>query len=365
MRLLLLLGLLCAAAPARAERLDPATTYALVVGVLHWQDSASFGSFPAADRKDRELDDTLGRRGVPASHRTILLDEDATTAKITAALAKLVAAAPVGSTLLFYYAGHGGPAESGNDTVLVSYDTRGDDMAGTGLTVAAITQELAAFKGDRVLLLGDACYTGGLAAAAQALATRHVAAASLTSATASNTSTQNWTFTQTVIDALNGRSELDADGDRAIDLVELDTAVGDAMSYREHQAHGFANHGLPAHLILADAQPARLARSKLAWVQAVGPSDQLETAKVLGERNGRLLLSFYSYATETQRWFAPGEVTALPSRPATPATVLVEWHGQWWDATVVATRGARTCIHYVGYAASWDECVEAARLRAP
>lgn len=46
-------------------------------------------------------------------------------------------------------------------------------------------------------------------------------------------------------------------------------------------------------------------------------------------------------------------------------TVDVEWKGSWWKGKILAKNGDKYKVHYVGWAASWDEEVEASRVRAP
>lgn len=43
--------------------------------------------------------------------------------------------------------------------------------------------------------------------------------------------------------------------------------------------------------------------------------------------------------------------------------VQVLWGSSWWEATVVATQGPSTLVHYVGWSSSWDEWVDPSRLR--
>src|SRR4051812_36583738 len=64
--------------PARAaDEWVPAQTYAVIAGVLQWQNKG-LGGFPTEHRKDRELRDVLLTRGVPADQIALLLDEQAT-----------------------------------------------------------------------------------------------------------------------------------------------------------------------------------------------------------------------------------------------------------------------------------------------
>ena len=104
--------------------------------------------------------------------------------------------------------------------------------AETGLTASDLLQDLRRFRGERVLLFADCCYSGGLEDVAQSLHADGLAAAALTSASrwsASPTSTGNWTFTQVLIDLLAGDPLADRDGDGAIRFAEAGFEVEQAM----------------------------------------------------------------------------------------------------------------------------------------
>lgn len=425
--LALALTLLATASPARAEALAPARTWAVVAGVLEWKDRA-LAPFSKVHRKDKELYDQLGQMGVPVDQRRLLLDRDAQTDAILDALRDAVRRAPRGSTLIFYFAGHGLRDPDGR-IVFASSDVSVDRATKTGLVLDDLVPILAAFKGDRLVLMADCCHSGGLVAVGDALVKAGLRVAVLTSAEASNTSTGNWTFTQTVIDGLRGRWIGDLDGDGAVTLGEVAREVADAMKFREQQRSAWSARGVSPGLELARAaeDPERLAPgagalARRAWV--VVPRDgQDEVARVLGVGDGgRLRVAFYDYSDEVDAWAAArdakpiafrtwpvgttltvdwegqpyeAKVTAvdggfmritypgwspvwdewvtaervkagpgLGEGPKPAERVSVEWQGTWYDAVVTGHEGKRTCIHYVGWAASWDECVPAARLRA-
>jgi hypothetical protein len=52
-----------------------------------------------------------------------------------------------------------------------------------------------------------------------------------------------------------------------------------------------------------------------------------------------------------------------PAASESEQKVQVEWQGKWWDAVVRSRHGDTACIHYVGFADSWDECVLPERIR--
>lgn len=417
-----------AATPSSAaERLDPASVYALVVGVLEWKDS-SLSSFSKELRKDRELFDLLGERGVPNAQRVLLLDEKATTKRIRRELSRLARRTPPGSTFLFYYAGHGMKSDR-NEVYFASSDALSRKLEATALAVKGLVVLLAKpLKASRVILMADCCYSGALAEAAAELRAAGLSAVALTSAEASNTSSGNWTFTQAVIDALRGRALIDRDGDGSVSLEELAREVSEVMKYREEQRSGYANFGVPAALSLAVTAPdeplqgegpSAFSRGSWALVERGGHES---FARVLGSRRGELLASFYDYNAEAREWILlsgarpsafktypvgaslevlwggqsyearilrvedvfhfitypryasswdewvmQGRIVGPfdPSQAKVARPALVEWERRWWEASVKSEEAGRACVHYVGYADSWDECVGPERIRYP
>src|SRR5215475_15502740 len=94
----LLIALWCAS--VRAEELDPASTHAVIVGVLEWKNGLQ--PYPKEHRKDQELCDTLVHRGTPRENIALLLDREATLANVRAAVTRTAHEAGPGSTLLVY-----------------------------------------------------------------------------------------------------------------------------------------------------------------------------------------------------------------------------------------------------------------------
>lgn len=231
------------ASPSRAAppTWDPARTYAVVAGLVTWSDP-ELAPFSARHRKDKELFDVLGERGVPPEQRRLLLDRQASAKAVVSALMNHIVTAPPGSTFIFYFAGHG-VFDKDKRFVMATSDTdtkRLDESAETGLAAADLFP-IFALRGasDRVLLMGDACYSGHLAAVAAALSFAGVPAAALTSASELSASSENWTFTQSVIDGLRGRPLIDKDGDGAIALSEVAAEAKTAMRHREGQTMGY------------------------------------------------------------------------------------------------------------------------------
>jgi hypothetical protein len=299
-----------AAAQGNNQSWQPVRTWVVAVGVLEWQDSDSFDSFPKEGRKDAELVEFFKQAGVPRDQILFLKDREATKDRIQRTMARLLARAQEGDLLIFYFTGHGAQDDAGA-TYFANYDADGDDLARTALSVKSIFNLIERnFKGSRVLLTADCCYSGALAVEAAKRRTS-LAYGVLTSARSDSLSTANWTFTEALISGFRGNSKIDQNQDGEIELSELAHYARARMLSKEDQRTSFTTtRDFSSEMILADV---------------------------------------------TKR-------TAAQSRQS-GARVEVEWQGDWYPAVILETRGAQYKIHYVGYGAEWDEWVEAARLR--
>ncbi|MCE9584978.1 MAG: caspase family protein, partial [Planctomycetes bacterium] len=200
------LALLTLAATASADpgKWEPEKTYALMAGVLEWQDK-NLPPFPKENRADRALEATLKKAGVPADHIVFLEDKAATQRAIQDKLREVCGMATEGSTLIFYFAGHG-MQDDGGEIYLANYDADTAKKKATCVATADVSRIIAKhFKGSRVLLFADCCYSGGLAKVVHEFdKDAGKSAACLTSATASNVSTAEWTFTSSLVAIFGG-----------------------------------------------------------------------------------------------------------------------------------------------------------------
>lgn len=408
----------------RAADWQPANTHAVIVGVLKWE-TKGVTSFSERHRKDRELRDTLVKCGVPADQITMLLDEEATLESMRRAVRTAATQAKPGSTLIVYYAGHGGK-DSDNHYTFLNYDhDPKQPKKKPAFDLVELTDLIRKqFKGAQVLLLADCCHSGGLSEVARTLSRAGIKAASLTSADACNTSTGNWTFTQTIIDGLNGDPLVDANADGSITLGELANEVADAMKYRENQLYGFATHGVPRDLKLVAVDQAKKPHSptggRFALKDYVMAQDgkSRHAARIVDFTDGKYVVEFYDYSDKRRAklatadlariafkthkvgeaitvlwegrpydakvlktagdfqlitypgWSAAYDEWVLSNRIVEGDTknntsVMVEWNGKWYPAHILKTEGEKYYIHYAGYDESWDEWVGKDRIKFP
>jgi hypothetical protein len=422
MRTVLVLFLLLVSSltlPAQ-EAIEYGKVSAVVAGVLSWQDRG-LSTYSPCNRKDLELFRLLRTKGMPEKSGTLLLDNAATRAGVTAALRKAVAATGPDTVLLFYYAGHG--LKRGDKTFFANYDISAAQPEQTGLDLLALARIIAdGFKGRLVILLADCCYSGGLKQAAALIAAKGKAAVSLTSADASNASTGNWTFTQAIIDSLSGLSLADHDRDGHISLAETAREVGRAMRYRERQRHGYGSWNTADTLVLSRTvsgpHPAPHHGYALGDYALVNTGNKWETARLTGLTNAGASCELYHYSDKKtvflswdrvkkitfkshpagstvdvlwggtwyrakilkvedgfhwitypgwpsvwDEWVMDDRIRTTTASGPAKKTVLVEWKGTWYPAEVLKTEGGKFYIHYLGFGAEWDEWVTANRVR--
>ncbi|HEX8144009.1 MAG TPA: Tudor-knot domain-containing protein [Pyrinomonadaceae bacterium] len=298
---------------ARAEAArgwQPERTWVFVVGTLEWKHEEMWDSFPKENRRDRELVRFFRRQGVPFAQIVYLRDREATEQRIEDAFTRHLSRARPGDFLFLYYTGHGYQEEDSGDTYLASWDAGDDGVRGWAVhsIPAAIERH---FKGARALIALDNCYSGALTRAVRRMESR-VSYAVLTSSTSSQVSTANWTFTEILLAALEGKAYVDTNNDGEITLAELSAQAKEDMAFAEDQRATFITTGA----------------------------------------------------------FSPQTVLALAGKRADErigARVLVRSEGDWYKGRIIdASRSkSRFLIHYYGYDDSYDEWVSLRQIRWP
>jgi len=359
-QLLALLALL-SALPACAEDWNPAVTHGIVVGVLEWKDS-SLSSFSARMRKDKELHRLLEKRGVPQNRLVLLLDRDATKYAIEKQLRETASQTSADSVLFFYYAGHGLKDAAG--VYIANYDIDASNPAPTGVSIRRIAEIIAAhFKGKTVIFSGDFCYSGAFDEALQILGARGKRGILIASSSASNESTENWTFSQAFIDCMAGSPFCDKNADGRITLGEVNEEIGQIMKARERQKHGFKLIGVTSDWVFARANRSRPPNGG-DFVMAPYNGEMLP-ARILNIQGQRVQCEFYFYSEKKVIWLAASQTQALRFRSyVLGSNVWVLWHGQRYPARVLKEEGGLHLITYTGYDSSWDEWVMDNRIAA-
>ncbi len=297
----LLLALALQTQPVRAAELafDFKAAQVMLVGVLKWKDPA-WTRFSPRGRQDQALEQALRANGVTEENMHALYDVNATRDAILAALDSAIRDAS--GDLIFYFTGHGTHGDLNPDEIYITpYDII-DDYDAHAISTELLYDRIAEnFKGKRVILLGDFCYSGALARVAKRLATeKGIPALALTSSTEGTESTENWTFTQVLTDALNGSPLADQNGDRAITWDELFSEIDQAMVAREEQDAFHQTWVIDSTEILRLRGRFDYGAGDL--VESVRKNGDWRAARILGQRGkNRYVVEFYDYSKKVQR----------------------------------------------------------------
>jgi len=355
--------LLLACLQVDAQSFKPKNTFVLITGVLKWQDSKNLSPFSNVHRKDEELKSQLIKLGVPPSNILMLLDEKATLKAIQAQAKNLSARCNDSSTFIFYYAGHGIKQDDG--FYFANYDIKVNNCTQTGLNLSWLSNRLLQVnKSKNFMFWADCCYSGGLLEQAKIISEKGRNALVFSSATASNTSTGNWTFTQTLIDCLSGNTLYDADHDGKLTDTDISHELRDAMKYREHQKHGFFSS--MKGFVFIDNLPKTAAtklkpgdESLVIGQYAYGLyENNWKPVRIIGKNEYTYTPRFYFYSDYKDVELGKRQVKEihLPTHNV-DAVVNVTWEGKQYEASILKTDNDFYYVKYKGYEDSWNEWV--------
>lgn len=362
----MLLAIVCSSAVCAADAdWRPAKTWVFIVGLLEWKHPDFLRSFPKTGRRDTLLAELFKENGVPAEQILLLQDKAATTQEVRESLKKFAAKASNGDTLFLYFCGHGFKGEDGVD-YFATYDAYDK-----GWPVSSIFETLdKEYPGSRAVLLADCCESGVMADLAKSRKS-NIQYACLTSVKGSETSTGNWTYSDSLLDVLEGKPQADLNGDGAITFDEASRYIQNEMRFFEEQTAA-ASHSatFPSEFRLALARP----RSDKRIGEHVEVLYDGEWWRALVEtvKDGKLQVRYASAAKREESWADEKDVrlfkalaTPEPAALVVGSKAQVEWHHRWWPARVVKINAAekKFFITYDGFGKEWDEWVEAARIR--
>jgi len=340
----------------------PRQTWVLVVGALQWKHPDQFPPFPQKNRRDEALVHFFAEAGVPREQILYLQDQQTTLANIEHALATHLTKAKPQDLLFLYYCGHGYKLDSGS-TCFASYDAgdTGIDGWDAATIPAAIEQH---FTGQRAFLTVDCCCSGGLSEHVAAQAKR-LAYACLTSSSANESSTGNWTFTEGLLSGLRGDAYSDADDSQGITLAEVANQIIADMAFAEEQRTSFVTTGaFNPQMVLAPAQ--RKSDPRIGERVEVYTEDEWYKARIIGAnaKNGTYKVHYYGWEASDDEWVKPHQMrTATVIEYVIGETIEVKWQEKWYPALIQGVQGNLHLIHYVNYAATWDEWVGPKRMR--
>jgi hypothetical protein len=345
---------------------SPQRTWVFAVGVLEWKRGDLWSPFPEAkrNRRDEQLVELFRKQGVDAERIVYLQDSHCTKQRIDGEFVKLLNQTKPGDLLVFYFCGHGYRHRQTGETWFANYDAGDQDSSAWNVRGIFDTLETH-FRGQRVLLLADCCHSGALFDEVTRRRRSAIAYAALTSSYSHNTSTGNWTFTDSLLTGLRGQSTVDTDRDGVVELHELALFTELEMAFIEGQKSMFA---------AVDNFPreAKLAPTRGPVPPHVG--DRVEVlyegrwykARVLDVDDKQSKVHYLDYDDSWDEWVTPRRLRAYqPVEHPVNARVEVYWSNdqKWYPATVLKSWYGLHLIHYDHCDSSWDEWVGPSSIR--
>lgn len=138
--------------------------YALVIGVANYPHVRPLPVTVLKDARDvAALLQQPDRAGYLPRNVKVLLDSQATKQAILDGLAWLASNAVGDAVAVVYFSGHGGRFEGGanHGNYLIPYDTQLSDIKNSAISSEEFTIALRAITADQLVVLLDACHSGG------------------------------------------------------------------------------------------------------------------------------------------------------------------------------------------------------------
>ena len=214
----------------------------------------------------------------------------------------------------------------------------------------------------RVLWVIDCCYSGQPAEVI-ASGKHHAAYACAASSSASESSTGHWTFTEAFVDALRGAAYVDLNHDGQVTVAEFATHADRDMMLGEEQKSSFATAGdFDAGMVLASAAP--LANPRIGERVKAEAEGKWWPARIVAVKGPKVKIHYLGYGEEDDVTADPADLRPItPTQYAVGSKVDVLWKKVWYPATVLKVKEAVHYIHYDDYGDEWDEWASSKRIR--
>jgi len=340
------------------EKLDYGRTWVFMVGVLEWADVNTFASFDKQGRVDAKIMKFFEKNGVPANQMLYIKDKNATTNAVKLGFTSFLKQAKKGDILFFYYCGHGYKNDGGK-VCFANY--KGADWTAEEI-VKTVNEN---FAGNTALFTADCCNSGGLAKEVQKYKTRNYAA--LNSVVPTDVSTGNWTFSNALLYALEGRNFVDVDNNGTIQLGELAQYIDTEMAVVEGQK---AAYFVPANMNnWTISSGIRAKKSNKVGERVMVDYDGTDWLGFIEnvEADKNIKVRFYSYTNNEVDIVEPSRVKPFKCANDFPigASVKVYSAGyeKWYSAKVLKKFSCLHYIHYIEYDSEWDEWVSPANIK--
>jgi Caspase domain/Histone methyltransferase Tudor domain len=340
---------------------NPQKTWVFAVGILEWENSDVFPSFPDAKpgRFDEKLVNLFRSQGVPDEQIIYLQDKEATLEQIQE-LPEFLSNTSEDDLLILYFAGHGDWDSDSNQHYFVNYDANALDRDNYWSLSSIFDDIESDFHGSKALLLADCCYSGGLIDEVKNLDSA-ISYACVSSAYSHNVSTGSWTFTESLYKGLLGDPVVDIDGDFSITLYDFARYAELEMAFIEEQKSMFitTNDFDPQMQLAMVSDDIERHEGKRVMVEYEG---EWYKAKTLERDSGQVRVQYVE--DQSEEWVEDERIRLYnPFMFAVGESVEVEFEEEWYAATVKKTWFGLHFITYDDFESYWAEWVGSERIR--
>lgn len=329
-------------------------TNLVIAGVLDYSSCENIISFNSENRKDLELYQTLISKFKNIKHSTFIKEKEVNRDNVLKKFYESMYDQNKEDLFIFYFTGHGSLSENNEPGLLMS---NGDIISKTELK-NNIKQN---YKNQSIILLGDFCYSGLLADIAIELNNDGLNINAITSAS-SNLSTENWSYTQTLIDSFNGRSIIDKDNKGFINFMDVAKEVQNVMFNRERQKSDF--------FLLPDFANYNISNAKIEVIKNEGSIKYDEwycshegIARVIGFTNDLVKVEYYHYNKYKFETLKKSDLSPIQIADFEIGDHIdVNWEGEIHKAIIENVDRIFYKVSYIGWGPEWNEWITKHRI---
>ena len=329
-------------------------TNLVIAGVLDYSSCENIISFNSENRKDYELYKTLISKFKNIKHSTFIKEKEVNKDNVLKKFYEAMYDQNNEDLFIFYFTGHGSLSENNEPGLLMS---NGDIISKTELK-NIIKQN---YQNQTIILLGDFCYSGLLADIAIELNNDDFNVNAITSAS-SNLSTENWSYTQTLIDSFNGRSIIDKDNKGFINFMDVAKEVQNVMFNRERQKSDF--------FLQPDFVNYNISNAKMEVIKNEGDIKYDEwycshegIARVIGFKNNLVEVEYYHYNKYKFESLKESDLSPIQIADFSVGDHIdVNWEGEIHKAIIESVDRIFYKVSYIGWGSEWNEWITKHRI---
>jgi hypothetical protein len=343
------------------KRWQAPNTWVFVAGLLEWENSQRFKPFSKLGRLDEKIVEFFRQAGVPGKQIIYLQDKEATFLELNRQLKWLSEQIKNGDFVFFYYAGHG--TYNSKDYFLVCYDHND----GREWSISQIFKQLDQNPADfTCLLTADCCHSGALALEAEKYNSKFAA---ISSVIPEKTSTGDWTFSNALLEVLEGKVFSESLDNQGFNLSQTAEYIENVMAIVEKQK---ISKFIPdkSNNFLINNQLKPKSHPLLGQIIKIPRNAGEYLARVVDVKDTQLELRTFTYLSDKTEWLEEDKI--LPYKTLKPLSIGAEVEvfypakgcKKWYEAKIL--KNFKDILYYIQYDIdNTYEWVDTDRIRQP